>query len=684
MSGRLGALAAVLLLAAASPALAGGPLLIYDPATGAPYAYPPGTVTVYTDLGSNGFLTNAESDTLVAHTVQTWSAVPTSYFSAAIAGEILVDGVPTDITAANVDSIISTDGHEADNGGGIYVIYDTDGTIFSDFFGAPPGAAGVASPEFSQDGTPNLTESWVAINGSVINPGDTSPYPGATMEGVYVHEFGHAINLAHTQTNGSIVFFGDNDGPSGCPSMGGIPDLSQIETMYPFIDNTPGSTGLYAATVDQIDDVAALSDIYPAAGWPASTGTITGTIFMPDGSTQVSGVNVIARNLADPLGDCNSAISGDHTQGVLGADGRFTLHGLTPGAQYAVYVDKLVDGAGFSTTPTSVFFLEEYWNGAGESGDGSADTSCVYVPITAAAGSSATADILLNVAQGALSLGDDDAVQVSLPFGFSFCGSVYQTVWVNSNGNLTFGNGDTNPSASATSLLVGAPRICGLWDDLDPGSGGVVTAAEEGGNFVVRYLQVPDVFAVYFGGGPSTFTITLRPDGTSRVDYGTTETYLSTVAGRSPGGGAADPGATDLTAAAQPLGQGTDTVYEEFFLGDDLSGASLEYAPCGAQVGVPDQGTLPAAALLQSRPNPFRAATTISFDLPGPGPVTLRVYDVRGRLVATLADRTLDAGRHAFPWGGKDDAGRDVAPGTYFYRLETPTFRATRKTIRAW
>jgi len=676
------ALSILALGAGTQTARAGGPLVLFDPSTRTAYAYP-GTVNVYTDLGPNGILTNEESDALVAQAVSEWTNVPTSRFAATIAGEILVGGVPTDITLANVDSIVTYTGPERYNGGGIHVIYDSDGSITSGYFGAPPGVAGIASPEFGSDVAPELQESWVVLNGSVIDPTDTSP-PGASFAGVYTHEFGHAINLAHTQCNGGIIFFylnGEDDAPAGCSSLGGTPDPSQTETMYPYLDVTPGSTGEYQATVDLLDDTAALSDIYPAGGWPAGTGTISGTIFLPDSVTQVSGINVIARNLADPLGDCVSAISGDYTQGLLGPDGLYTLTGLTPGAQYVVYIDVLDANAGFSTPQAETIFPEEYWNGASESGDIESDPACDYVAITAVAGGTATADIYLNSAVGGLPLGDDDAVNVALPFGFSFCGTVYNSVWIASNGYVTFGTADALSAPDPASLLGGVPRIAGLWADLDPTAGGAIAAVEADGNFEIQYLSVPE----YLFGGLSTFTITLRPDGTHGVQYGTVQPLLGALAGRSPGGGASDPGPTDLTAAAQPLGASEETVYETWGALEfpDLSGVDLEYAACGAQVAVPEPGLVPArAALFQSRPNPFRSGTVIGFDLPQPGPVRLRVFDLRGRLVRTLVDENLAAGSYSLPWSGDDGSARAVAPGIYFYRLETPGFTATRKTLR--
>jgi len=370
----------------ATQALAGGPMIIYDAATKTPYAYSV-PVPVVTDLGTLGAMANANADGLVAGSAAQWSGVATSSFSASVTSDFAGVGLP-DITGANAGLVISVD----NPGDGIFVIYDTDGTVTQNYLGAPPGVLGIASPEYAVGST--LTESWVVLNGSTIDPGDL---PGATSwQGVITHEMGHSINLAHTQANGAIIFFADGTGPGGCtPPYGGSPSLAHTETMYPFIDISPGSTGVHQATVEHLDDTATLSDIYPAAGYPGNFGTIEGTVFATDGVSPITGVNVIARNVANPYADAQSALSGDFTQGALGADGSFRLTGLTPGADYVLYVDEIVQG-GFSTTPLQPLGAsEEFWNAA-ESNNNAADPPCDYTALNVASGQTITTDIQLN------------------------------------------------------------------------------------------------------------------------------------------------------------------------------------------------------------------------------------------------------------------------------------------------
>jgi len=77
-------------------------------------------------------------------------------------------------------------------------------------------------------------------------------------------------------------------------------------------------------------------------------------------------------------------------------------------------------------------------------------------------------------------------------------------------------------------------------------------------------------------------------------------------------------------------------------------------------------------ALEQNTPNPFNPTTTIRFGLPAEGQVQLVVYDITGRVVRTLVDNQMEAGVHAVTWDGRDAVGRDVASGTYIYRLVAP------------
>jgi flagellar hook assembly protein FlgD len=86
-------------------------------------------------------------------------------------------------------------------------------------------------------------------------------------------------------------------------------------------------------------------------------------------------------------------------------------------------------------------------------------------------------------------------------------------------------------------------------------------------------------------------------------------------------------------------------------------------------------------ALFQNIPNPFNATTRIDFNLPEAGDVTLIVYDVLGRSVATLVDDQLEPGAHHIEWDARDDRGGELASGVYFYRIVTTGSQASRKMV---
>jgi hypothetical protein len=86
-------------------------------------------------------------------------------------------------------------------------------------------------------------------------------------------------------------------------------------------------------------------------------------------------------------------------------------------------------------------------------------------------------------------------------------------------------------------------------------------------------------------------------------------------------------------------------------------------------------------ALRQCAPNPFNPLTVITYDLPEPARVSLRVYATDGRLVATLVGRVMPEGTHEAVWRGRDARGRPVAAGVYFYRLDAGDFTETRRMV---
>jgi len=130
-----------------------------------------------------------------------------------------------------------------------------------------------------------------------------------------------------------------------------------------------------------------------------------------------------------------------------------------------------------------------------------------------------------------------------------------------------------------------------------------------------------------------------------------------------------------LTVMAEDVGTATITVTAV----DGKGGvASVSFdVDVPTTVAVERSDDVPQAfALEQNYPNPFNPQTTIAFDLPEAAHVTLTVYNVVGRVVATLESGTLPTGRYAATW---DATG--FASGLYMYRLQAGSYAATRRML---
>ena len=93
-------------------------------------------------------------------------------------------------------------------------------------------------------------------------------------------------------------------------------------------------------------------------------------------------------------------------------------------------------------------------------------------------------------------------------------------------------------------------------------------------------------------------------------------------------------------------------------------------------------GLIPAVySLAPNYPNPFNPATTIRFGLPEAAAARLVVYDLLGREVARLLERSLAAGYHSIVWNGKNAAGAELPSGLYIARLTTPGFTQSIKMV---
>ena len=669
-------MAAGLLVAAAAPAHANGAL--YMCATQRPYAWPGrgAQIPFHTDQGNLGVLSNAEAVDLVRSAFDVWAAVPT-----ANAGYVHQGSLPVDVDLTNYApywDAEAPDGFSA-------IVFDETGEIFEDLFGFDSGILGFAGPEWVRPYPAcQALEGYAFLNGVYFDE-LTAAFD------VMVHEFGHYSGLAHTVVNGQLLGFDDESGPTPHDTFGPPPDVSVIETMYPFYFGPGSGTGTLAA-----DDIAGISSLYPSPDYSRVTGSIRGTVYAGDGITKRNGVNVIARNVANPFEDAVSTLTGSAAGSEYEGDseaGRYTLSGLTPGATYAVYVDEVLAG-GFSTTPTRLPGIEEFYNGARETNNVvRRDPAEEFLGLTVAAGVPVEGvDVIFNIPREGdpVKFTDDGSRKFTLPFTYSFCGVDYDSVWVNSNGTLTFGRGDSEPYGHPWWMVVSnaPPRIAALWTDLVPNRTGTVTWQQSATAFSVSFTDV----AEYPREGSNTFRVTLHRWST-RVDvsYGTV-TAKGGLAGITCGGRRTSGFEPEVDLSAVAAAEGLIPVRQaalfEYFEDDDndLTGLTLRYR---VRESFPDRAEPNDTIATARRVTALPFSTAAEFTAIEPQGADVDYYRVELKAGTTFVGETLgdfQLGGHRTGFdtllGLFDAAGRllhtndNRGDGSALSRLRYPVFTA--------
>ncbi len=96
-----------------------------------------------------------------------------------------------------------------------------------------------------------------------------------------------------------------------------------------------------------------------------------------------------------------------------------------------------------------------------------------------------------------------------------------------------------------------------------------------------------------------------------------------------------------------------------------------------------DNAGIPADYIVnQNYPNPFNPETTIQFSLPTDCKVTIKIYDISGKIVNTIVNSYLQKGIHQFSWSGKNSEGLISPSGVYFYQMKTDFYESTKKMIK--
>lgn len=222
----------------------------------------------------------------------------------------------------------------------------------------------------------------------------------------------------------------------------------------------------------------------------------------------------------------------------------------------------------------------------------------------------------------ALTLSDDDSRKVDLGFSFPFYGTTYSSVYVNADGNLTFGSSDDkSEDRSKARFLTLAPRIAALYADLNPAGGGKVVFGKQGpDSFYVRWDAVP----LYKQTGGNTVTVALDPSGAITVTMGTVK-GSAFIVGVSRGGAGNAANESDLSASASLPYGGTNAVFEVYGSGKtfDLAGKTFSFTTDGAG---PGPGPAPASETTLALGDDDSAKVALGFSFPFFGKTYTDVY----------------------------------------------------------
>ena len=164
-----------------------------------------------------------------------------------------------------------------------------------------------------------------------------------------------------------------------------------------------------------------------------------------------------------------------------------------------------------------------------------------------------------------VTLTDDDSTRVDIPFSFPFFAASERAAFVNSDGNITFGEGDSaSTDRNVGRLLTGPPRVAIFLSDLDPSAGGGVFVNAASDQYTVTWCSV----RAFESTRVTTVQTTLLPDGSVEMRFALGITVRDAVVGLSPGRtGSFRP--VDLSASG-PTSGGPAAVGERFSESPDL------------------------------------------------------------------------------------------------------------------
>jgi hypothetical protein len=680
---------------------AGGPLSTHN---GKVVRFKSDTVKYHLDRGPFGIFTNQQARDLANASFLVWEEVPTAVIAF---NHTAADTLPVDVNGSNFLQYTTLSSVKVDSINPI--IFDSDGGITNALFGS--GAAnfviGFAWTE-DVDGDGYYDEGEAVMNG-LFAQGTQYSFTYDEWKSTFVHEFGHFIGLDHTQINGDCV-----DDPA----------LTQyVPTMFP------------TSTVDDVplgelnpDDIAAVSLIYPHPSFNSATGSISGSVVRAGGAV-VRGANVVAISTgADSMMNRISTVTDYFVENT----GDFTIAGLSPGSYYVRIepIDPMfTEGSGvgpYSFDDTDVSFINpvipEYYNSTNESGDPLTDLPNDRTPVIVAAGAITSGiDFIANaktagpalltenfdysglLSANGWSVHSGTTNPVSTTAGLSYTGysgsGIGNAAFVNNLGgedvNFAIEVQNSNGTEIFSSLLVN------ISDTATSKTGdyfyhlGYQSSSTSFTSFSSRLFAKIVSGNVQFGISNTSTAMYAANNFSKNTTYLAVVKYTINTSGNdevklwifssllpSSEEAAGTPLVTNTSTAGQDIinavgiRQGSSTASVAVVVDGITVNSTWPIGVTSVQNKVPDHS--PSTIVLhQNYPNPFNPVTTIAFSVPvveSGNILSLRVYDLLGREVATLVNGHFEPGNYTVRFNGSS-----LPSGMYLCRITNGRFSSIRK-----
>jgi hypothetical protein len=330
----------IFLLCISVTSRAGGPAFIagsgYSPGVeGMPIIWASGSVQYFTDQGDlSPILPSTQADAFVANAFSTWTSIASVAITASQAGHLAEDVNGSNIVVDSNGLITApTDLTPSATATPVGIVYDYDGSVTEALLGT--GAGGLADcftnaayggpDNFSPSG--NILHAFVVING--VCAATSAQFPDVQYRLVRV--LARVLGLGWSQANVNVIT--QNPAPTAA-DFAGFPVMHYADP----ISCVPISACYPNAAAPKMDDITALSRLYPVSPNPQPTGRIFGSVYFTDTSQNalqpMQGVNVVAR-LIDGTGKPSrqyvvTSVSGFSFHGNAGniVDGYVDANGL--------------------------------------------------------------------------------------------------------------------------------------------------------------------------------------------------------------------------------------------------------------------------------------------------------------------------------------------------------------------